>query len=84
MVGREATKCDVFSFGVILMMELISGRKALGKCWPEESVHLVTWFRRMQLDKDSFRKAIDPAKTLMRTLGVIQRSRTRRPEMVVT
>ncbi|KAM2016973.1 hypothetical protein TB2_047092 [Malus domestica] len=59
VTGRVITKVDMFSFGVILM-ELITGKKAFDDSWPEESMHLVTWFRKMFINKDSFRKMIDP------------------------
>ncbi|KAH7300476.1 hypothetical protein KP509_24G064100 [Ceratopteris richardii] len=56
--GRVTTKSDVFSFGVVLM-ELITGRKALDITAAEESVHLVAWFRRICSASDDFRAAID-------------------------
>ncbi|KAJ1387840.1 Serine-threonine/tyrosine-protein kinase, catalytic domain [Sesbania bispinosa] len=59
VTGRVTTKVDVYSYGVILM-EMITGKKAIDNSQSEENIHLVTWFRRMLLNKDSFRKVIDP------------------------
>jgi len=41
-------------------MEMITGRKALDDSLPEDNIHLVTWFRKMLTNKDSFLKIIDP------------------------
>ncbi|KAJ8530773.1 hypothetical protein K7X08_023654 [Anisodus acutangulus] len=56
--GRVTTKVDVYAFGVVLM-EIITGRKALDETMPDERSHLVTWFRRVLINKDNVRKAID-------------------------
>ena len=58
VTGRVTTKIDVFAFGVILM-ELIIGRKDLDETMPDETSHLVTWFRRILINKDSIRKSFD-------------------------
>ncbi|KAL7124301.1 hypothetical protein ABFS83_14G039500 [Erythranthe nasuta] len=57
--GRVTTKVDVYAFGVVLM-EIITGRKALDETMPYEKSHLVTWFRRVLVSKDNLKKSIDP------------------------
>ncbi|GFQ00122.1 probable receptor protein kinase tmk1 [Phtheirospermum japonicum] len=57
--GRVTRKVDVYAFGVVLM-EIITGRKALDDSLPDEQSHLVTWFRRLITDKDAVRAALDP------------------------
>ncbi|KAI8009621.1 Receptor-like kinase TMK4 [Camellia lanceoleosa] len=56
--GRVTTKVDVFAFGVVLM-EIITGRKALDESMPDERSQLVTWFRRVLINRENIRKAID-------------------------
>ncbi|CAN6580230.1 unnamed protein product [Malus baccata var. baccata] len=56
--GRVTTKVDVYAFGVVLM-ELISGRKAVDNTMPDEPSHLVSWFRRVLVNKEDIPKAID-------------------------
>ncbi|KAL8556328.1 hypothetical protein ACS0TY_003948 [Phlomoides rotata] len=59
MTGRESTKINVFAFGVILM-EMITGRKALDDTFPNDRQHIVPWFHRTLIKKETFQKVIDP------------------------
>ncbi|KEH40668.1 putative transferase, protein kinase RLK-Pelle-LRR-IX family [Medicago truncatula] len=60
VTGRVTTKLDVYSYGVILM-EMITGKRVIDNNQPDENIHLVTWFRRIILNKGSYEKVIDPA-----------------------
>jgi serine/threonine protein kinase len=52
------TKVDVYAFGVVLM-ELITGRKALDDTMSDEGSQLVPWFRQILINKENIPNAID-------------------------
>ena len=56
--GRVTAKVDVYAFGVVLM-ELITGRKAINNTMPDEGSHLVTWFCQILINKENIMNAID-------------------------
>ncbi|PQQ03446.1 receptor-like kinase TMK4 [Prunus yedoensis var. nudiflora] len=56
--GRVTTRVDIYAFGVVLM-QLLSGKKALDDTIPDERSLLVTWFRRFLIKKENIPKAID-------------------------
>lgn len=66
--GKVTTKVDVYAYGVILM-EMITARKVLDDSLPDDETHLVTIFRRNMLDKEKFRKFVDPTLELNAEAG---------------
>ncbi|XP_031113738.1 receptor-like kinase TMK4 [Ipomoea triloba] len=59
VTGRITAKVDVYAFGVVLM-EIITVKKALDETVPNETCHLVTWFHKVISKGHNFKKAIDP------------------------
>lgn len=41
-------------------MEIVTGRKSLDSSLPDDSTHLVTWFKPLLQDKEKIKGAIDP------------------------
>ncbi|KAL4579095.1 hypothetical protein LXL04_015230 [Taraxacum kok-saghyz] len=59
MSGRLTTKSDIYSFGVVLL-ELISGRKAIDMTKKSGEQNLVSWSRPFLKDRKKFVQLADP------------------------
>ncbi|XP_019179917.1 PREDICTED: receptor-like kinase TMK4, partial [Ipomoea nil] len=57
--GRATNKVDVYAFGVVLM-EIITGKKAVDETLPDETCHLVTWFHKIIRIGHNLKNTIDP------------------------
>ncbi|KAL3829152.1 hypothetical protein ACJIZ3_017954 [Penstemon smallii] len=60
MTGQLTYKSDIFSFGVVLL-ELITGRRAIDNRRPSPEQNLVSWARPLFKDRKKFHKMVDPA-----------------------
>lgn len=56
--GHLTTRCDIYSFGVVLL-EILSGRRAIDKTKPRAEEKLVSWARPYLNDKKMFYRIMD-------------------------
>ncbi|BAT90655.1 probable serine/threonine-protein kinase PBL5 [Vigna umbellata] len=59
MTGQLTFKSDIYSFGVVLL-ELITGRKAIDHMKPAKEQNLVAWARPLFRDRKKFPQMVDP------------------------
>ncbi|KAL5082438.1 hypothetical protein RYX36_010859 [Vicia faba] len=59
MTGQLTFKSDIYSFGVVLL-ELITGRKAIDHKKPAKEQNLVAWARPLFRDRRRFSEMVDP------------------------
>ncbi|KAK7272109.1 hypothetical protein RJT34_28510 [Clitoria ternatea] len=59
MTGQLTFKSDIYSFGVVLL-EIITGRKAIDHTKPSKEQNLVAWARPMFKDRKRFAEMVDP------------------------
>lgn len=59
MTGHVTTKSDVYCFGVVLL-ELLSGKKAMDTSRPTRERNLVSWLRPLLRDSQKLDRIIDP------------------------
>ncbi|MED6196925.1 putative serine/threonine-protein kinase pbl21 [Stylosanthes scabra] len=59
MSGKLTLKSDIYSFGVVLL-ELITGRKAIDFTRKQGEQNLVSWARAFLSDRKKFKQMIDP------------------------
>ncbi|VAI33137.1 unnamed protein product [Triticum turgidum subsp. durum] len=70
--GRLTQKCDIYGFGVLLL-EMLSGRRALDPNRPAEEQHLVDWARPYLKHKHKIRCIIDAKLGGIYSFGAVQK-----------
>ncbi|KAL8251264.1 hypothetical protein R6Q59_034957 [Mikania micrantha] len=59
MTGHLTSKSDVYSFEMVLL-EMITGRRSMGKNWPNGEHNLVEWAKPYLGERQRFYRLIDP------------------------
>ncbi|XP_037441876.1 receptor-like cytoplasmic kinase 176 isoform X3 [Triticum dicoccoides] len=70
--GHLTQKCDIYGFGVLLL-EMLSGRRALDPDRPAEEPHLVDWARPYLKHKHKIRCVIDAKLGGIYSFGAVQK-----------
>ncbi|KAK1562079.1 hypothetical protein Q3G72_005849 [Acer saccharum] len=75
LIGHLTTKTDIYSFGVVLL-EMLSGRRAIDKNRPSGEHNLVEWAKPYLINKRRIFRVLDPRLEGQYTLPLAQKAAT--------